>query len=213
MTDFFDLLFSQYQSYSTTNIILEAIAVLFGIISVFYSKHNNILVYPTGIISTAIYVYLLYHWDLYGDLIINAYYFAMSIYGWYLWSQKNNADEDLLKITQMTAKDNLKSIQIFIVSVIFVSAVYVYFEKFSHWWAYVDTFITGLFFIGMWLLAKRKLENWLFLIAGDVIAIPLFFYKGYTLSSILYIFLTIVAIFGYISWRKKLQNNTPALST
>lgn len=213
MTDFFDLLFSQYQSYSTTNIILEAIAVLFGIISVFYSKHNNILVYPTGIISTAIYVYLLYQWDLYGDLIINAYYFAMSIYGWYLWSRKNKADEDLLKITEMTAKDNLKSIQIFIVSVIFVSAVYVYFEKFSHWWAYVDTFITGLFFIGMWLLAKRKLENWLFLIAGDVIAIPLFFYKGYTLSSILYIFLTIVAIFGYISWRKKLQNNTPALST
>jgi nicotinamide mononucleotide transporter len=213
MTDFFEFLFSQYQSYSATNIILEAIAVIFGIISVFYSKHNNILVYPTGIISTAIYVYLLYQWDLYGDLIINAYYFAMSIYGWYLWSQKNNADEDLLKITQMTAKDNLKSIQIFIVSVIFVSAVYVYSDKFSHWWAYVDTFITGLFFIGMWLLAKRKLENWLFLIAGDVIAIPLFFYKGYTLSSILYIFLTIVAVFGYISWRKKLQNNTPALST
>lgn len=201
--EIFDFLFSQYSSYSTLHIVLEAIAVVFGIASVLYSKQNNILVYPTGIISTAIYVYLLLQWDLYGDLIINAYYFYMSIYGWLLWSRKDSRNEELLQITYMTAKDNIKSIWIFIVSVIFVSVVYIYYDKFTYWWAYVDTFITGLFFIGMWLLAKRKIENWLFLIVGDIIAIPLFFYKGYTLSSILYIFLTIVAIFGYRSWKRK----------
>lgn len=206
MIDFFDFLFSQYKDYSTLHIVLESIAVVFGIFSVFYSKQNNILLYPTGIISTCIYVYLLYQWSLYGDLIINAYYFYMSIYGWLLWSKKDNKSHDLLKISSMTPKDNLTCALIFIISVIFVSAVYVYFDKFTYWWAYVDTFITGLFFIGMWLLAKRKVENWLFLIAGDIIAIPLFFYKGYTLSSILYVFLTIVAIFGYIAWKRTLQN-------
>lgn len=206
MTDFFDFLFGQYSDYSTFHIVLESIAVIFGIFSVFYSKQNSILVYPTGLISTCIYIYLLFQWDLYGDLIISAYYFYMSVYGWFLWSRKDNTNHELLRITTMNAKDKATCIAIFIVSVIFVSAVYVYFDKFTYWWAYVDTFITGLFFIGMWLLAKRKIENWLFLIAGDIIAIPLFFYKGYTLSSILYVFLTIVAIFGYAAWKRTLQN-------
>lgn len=206
MTDFFDFLFSQYRDYSTFHIILEAVAVIFGILSVFYSKQNNILLYPTGLISICIYIYLLIKWDLYGDLIINGYYFYMSVYGWLLWSRKDSTNHELLRVSTMNTKDKATCIAIFIVSVIFVSAVYVYFDKFTYWWAYVDTFITGLFFIGMWLLAKRKIENWLFLIAGDIIAIPLFFYKGYTLSSILYVFLTIVAIFGYAAWKRTLQN-------
>lgn len=205
MNDFFSLLFSQYSEYDTSAIILEVTATLFSILSVIFSVRNNILVYPTGIISTGIYVYLLFQWDLYGDLIINAYYFYMSIYGWLLWSRKDDNNKDLLKITTMTAKDNVKSIQIFIGSVIFVSGVYIYFNKFTYWWAYVDTFITGLFFIGMWLLAKRKIENWLFLVAGNIIAIPLFFYKGYTVTSILYIFLTTVGLIGYFAWKKILH--------
>lgn len=206
MTTIFDFLFGQYKDYSTLHIILELIATIFGIFSVVYSKKNNILVYPTGLISTAIYVYLLFQWHLYGDLIINAYYFYMSIYGWLLWSRKDNTNHDLLKITTMTASDRTKSAAIFLGSIIGVSIVYIYFNKFTYWWAYIDTFITGLFFVGMWLMAKRKIENWLFLIAGDIIAIPLFFLKGYTLTSILNIVLTIIAIFGYLSWKRALQS-------
>ena len=205
MNDFFSLLFSQYSEYETSAIVLEVTATLFSIFSVLFSVRNNILVYPTGLVSTGIYVYLLFQWDLYGDLIINAYYFYMSIYGWLLWSRKDSHNKDLIKITTMTAKDNVKCIQIFIGSVIFVSGVYVYFNKFTYWWAYVDTFITGLFFIGMWLLAKRKIENWLFLVAGNIIAIPLFFYKGYTVTSILYIFLTTVGLIGFFAWKKILH--------
>ncbi len=205
MNDFFSLLFSQYSEYETSAIVLEVTATLFSIFSVLFSVRNNILVYPTGLISTGIYVYLLFQWDLYGDLIINAYYFYMSIYGWLLWSRKDSHNKDLIKITTMTAKDNVKCIQIFIGSVIFVSGVYVYFDKFTYWWAYIDTFITGLFFIGMWLLAKRKIENWLFLVAGNIIAIPLFFYKGYTVTSILYIFLTTVGLIGFFAWKKILH--------
>ena len=206
MTDVYDLLFAPYEAYSTLHIILECVAVFFAVLSVIYSKKNNILVYPTGIISTAIFVYLLYKWDLYGDMIINAYYFAMSIYGWYLWGLKDRQHHDVLKITVMNRQDKVKSALIFAFSVLFVSIVYVYFDKFTYWWAYVDTFITGLFFAGMWLLARRKVENWLFLIAGDIIAIPLFFLKGYTLTSILNIALTIIAIFGYLAWKKILRS-------
>jgi nicotinamide mononucleotide transporter len=211
MTDVYDFLFSQYEGYSTLLITLEFIAIFFGILSVIFSAMNHILVYPTGLLSTAIYVYLLFQWDLYGDLIINAYYFYMSIYGWLLWSRKDNSHNDLLKITVMTAKDNIKAIAIFVVSVIFVAIVYVYFNKFTYWWAFVDTFITGLFFVGMWLMAKRKIENWLFLIAGDIIAIPLFFLKGYTLTSMLNIVLTVIAIIGYLSWKKTLRSEKLAL--
>jgi len=202
MSEIFNFLFAQYREYSTVHIILECVAVVFGIFSVVYSKKNSILVYPTGIISTFIYVYLLFQWDLYGDMIINAYYFSMSIYGWMLWSRKDSAHHNLLKISSMNTKDYLISALIFIFSVIFVSGVYAYDDKFTYWWAYVDTFITGLFFVGMWLLARRKVENWLFLIAGDVIAVPLFFLKGYTLTSILNIVLTIIAIYGYIAWKR-----------
>ena len=205
MPEIFDFLFAQYKEYSNVYIVLESTAVLFGIFSVVYSKKNNILVYPTGLISTAIYVYLLFVWDLYGDMIINAYYFAMSIYGWILWSRKDS-HHDELKISSMNAKDYLISAAIFIFSVIFVSGVYVYDDKFTYWWAYVDTFITGIFFVGMWLLAKRKVENWLFLIVGDIIAVPLFFLKGYTLTSILNIVLTIIAIYGYLAWKRTLHS-------
>lgn len=206
MNEVFDILFSQYKGYSVLHIVLESIAVFFAVLSVIYSKKNNILVYPTGLISTAIYVYLMLVWGLYGDLIINAYYVYMSVYGWLLWSRRDRFDNEALKITNMNTKDKQICTAIFVISVIFVSGVYVYFDKFSLWWAYLDTLVTGLSFVGMWLLARRKLENWLFLIAADIIAIPLFFYKGYTLSSILYIFLTIIAVYGYLAWKQTLQN-------
>lgn len=206
MTDFFDFLFSQFNEYTLNSLIIECTATFFGLLSVIYSTRNSILLYPTGLISIVISVYVLYTADLYGDLIINAYYFYMSVYGWYLWSRKDRQHHDLLKISTVTAKDNYKCLAIFTVSVIFVSIVFFYFDKFNQWWAYVDTFITGLFFIGMWLLAKRKIENWLYLIAGDIIAIPLYFYKGLIFFGFFYIGLTIIAIFGYRSWKRTLQN-------
>lgn len=205
MQEIFDFLFGPYKQYTLLNIILELLAVIFGIFSVVYSKKNNVLVYPTGIAGTVLYVYLAYEWQLYGDMIINGYYFYMSLYGWYIWSRKDNRQEDLVRITTMEGADKIKCLSIFVLSVIGVSLIYIYFNKFTHWWAAVDTVVTGLLFIGMWLMAKRKIENWLFLIAGNIIAIPLFFLKGYALTSILYIVLTIIAIFGYKAWKRILQ--------
>ena len=194
-------LFEPYKTYSTTDIILEVIAVLFAIASVLYSKKNNIKVYPTGIIATLIFAYLLYKWELFGDMIINVYYFVMSVYGWYLWS-KSSDDRPVLSISKMSRGDYKISTLIFIFSTIFVALVYFYFEKFGVWWSYVDILTTGLFFIGMYLLAKRKVEHWIFLIIGDFISVPLYYFKGYTITGILFVIYTIIAVLGYLEWKK-----------
>lgn len=194
-------LFEPYQAYSTLDILLEITAVLFAVASVLYSKKNNIKVYPTGIVSTLIFVWLLYKWELFGDMIINVYYFVMSIYGWYLWSTVSD-DKPILPITKMGRKDYKILTFIFIFSTIFVALVYFYFEKFGVWWSYVDIFTTGLFFVGMYLLAKRKVGHWIFLIVGDVISVPLYYFKGYAITGILFAIYTIIAVFGYLEWKK-----------
>lgn len=200
-----EILFSQYGEYETIDIILEIIAVLFGLISVFYAKSNNILVFPTGIISTIIFVYLLNKWGLVGDMLINVYYASMSIYGWYLWGRKNDNQVELA-ISWTTKKDRANGLVIFILTILFVILVYHWFNKFNDWTAYVDTFTTGIFFVGMWLMAKRKIENWLLWIVGDFISIPLYFYKGFTFSSLQFLIFTIIAVFGYLEWKKNSQN-------
>lgn len=199
-----EFLFSQYKDYPNYLIALELIAVGFGIISVWFAKKNNILVYPTGLVSTLIFVYILLEFQLYGDLIINIYYSIMSILGWYLWSRtKNGTDE--YPISMMTKKDFFISLLIFVVTLLFVVFVYVFFDKFTDWTAYVDALTTGLFFVGMWLMAKRKVENWILWIVADVISIPLYFHKGLTFSSLQFSIFTILAILGYLEWKKRLH--------
>lgn len=202
----FNFLFGQYAEYSNLDIWLEIIAVILGFFSVWFSKKNNILVFPTGMISTLIFVYLLLKWQLLGDMMINGYYFIMSVYGWYIWTHKNE-DNQLTPISETTNKEKKTSIFIFIATLIFVFGVYTFFDKWTNWTAYVDTFTTAIFFVGMWLMAKRKIENWLFWIVGDLISIPLYFYKGFTFTSFQYLIFTFVAVAGYLAWKKHLNNN------
>ena len=197
----FDFLIAQYSEYPTHQIFLEITAVFFGLLSVWYAKKNNILVFPTGLISTAIYVYLLWKWGLLGDMTINIYYVIMSFYGWYHWSRKKN-EVVAFPISTTTKKEQLWAWSLFFASMIFVVFIYNYFDKFTSWTAYVDTLTTGIFFAAMWLMAKRKLENWILWIIGDIISIPLYFYKGYTFTSIQYIIFTIIAVYGYLEWNK-----------
>ena len=204
MSQIFDFLFSQYAEYDTLDIVLELVAGAFTIASVVYSKKNNVLVFPTGMICTAIFVYLLLKWGLLGDMIINGYYFIMSIYGWHLWTRKKDG-KTVIPISKTTKKQHLISLGLFIITFVFVFIVYAAFDKFNHWSAYLDTVTTALFFVAMWLMAKRKIENWIYWIIGDIITVPLYFYKGLTFSSILYFVLTIIAIYGYLAWKKNLN--------
>jgi nicotinamide mononucleotide transporter len=199
-----ELLFNQYANYPTYEIVLEVIAIIFGLISVWCAKKNNVLVFPTGIVNTAVYVYLFWKWSLLGDMMINFYYVVMSIYGWYHWTRKiNNVVE--FPISRMTRDEKKMASFIFVLTILFVIGVYTFFDKFTHWTSYVDTLVTGIFFVGMWLMAKRKIENWVLWILGDVISIPMYFAKGYSFTSIQYLIFTIIAIFGYLEWKKTLQ--------
>lgn len=206
MIEFF---ISQYKTYSGLDIALELIAVFFGFISVLYSKKNNILVFPTGIISTGIFIYLLWKWQLLGDMSINIYYTIMSIYGWYHWTRKKDGQTEF-SISPTNRSEKKWAIILFVLTVIFIVIIYNFFGKFTSWTAYVDTFTTGLFFVGMWLMAKRKIEHWIFWIIGDIISIPLYFFKGYTFTGIQYFVFTIIAFLGYLEWKKILSNNPQA---
>ncbi|SEA46963.1 nicotinamide riboside transporter PnuC [Bizionia paragorgiae] len=205
MSHIFNLLFDQYSGYDTLDIVLEIIAVVFGVLSVWFSKENKIWVFPTGIVSTSIFVYLLYKWGLIGDMLINAYYFAMSIYGWYIWTRKIDKDK-YTPISFTTTKEKYVSVLLFILTLGVVYVIYQLFDKWTSWTAYVDTFTTALFFVGMWLMAKRKIENWIFWIIGDLISVPLYFYKGLTFTSMQYIGFTVLAVFGYLAWKKTINN-------
>ncbi|MFK5880456.1 MAG: nicotinamide riboside transporter PnuC [Flavobacteriaceae bacterium] len=236
MNQLIDFLLEPYQSATTLNIILEFIAAFFGIWSVFYAKKENILVFPTGIISTGIYVYLLSQWNLYGDLIINIYYTIMSLYGWYMWSRIIDNDQHHIPISRTTKKDKIKAFGIFIFTSIFVIVVYRFYNvmpnnlnfsesindaitklgsgnlaEFRKGTPYLDTFTTGVFFAAMWLMANKKIENWTLWIAGNIVSIPLYFVKGYGFTGIQYSIFLILAIFGYIAWKKNLDNKKQTL--
>ena len=206
MNDFFDLLFKQYAQSETIDIVLEIVAVIFGFLSVWFSKQNKIWVFPTGMISTSIFVYLLLKWELLGDMMINAYYFVISIYGWYVWTRKVD-NTDITPISKTTPKEKIIGLIIFFVTLIFVFIVYKTFDKWTGWVAYADTVTTAIFFVGMWLMALRKIENWIFWIIGDIISVPLYLYKGLTFTSFQYLGFTIIAIYGYLAWEKSLNNN------
>lgn len=210
MNHIFDFLFGQYKDYSTIDTTLEIIAVIFGFLSVWFSKQNKIWVFPTGMISTAIFVYLLLKWELLGDMMINGYYFIMSVYGWYIWTRTKNG-EVVNPISTTTLKEKKISIAIFLATLVFVYIVYKTFDKWTSWVAYADTFTTAIFFVGMWLMAKRKIENWLFWIVGNIISVPLYFYKGFTFTSFQYFGFTFIAIFGYIAWKKNLDKKQSIL--
>lgn len=200
----FEFLFNQYKDYPTYEIVLEISAIIFGLLSVWYAKKDNILVFPTGIINTAIYVYLLWKWSLLGDMMINFYYVVMSIYGWYHWTRKKD-DVVEFPISSMNTYERKVSVVIFVLTIGFVVAVYTFFGKFTHWTSYIDTLVTGIFFVGMWLMARRKIENWILWIIGDIISIPMYFVKGYSFTSIQYLIFTIIAVFGYLEWKRTLQ--------
>ena len=205
MSELINQIFEQYSQYSNIDISLELIAVFFGLLSVWFSKNNNVLVYPTGIINTSIFVYLLLKWQLLGDMIINVYYFLMSIYGWYYWTRKSN-NIGYTPITRIQSTDIKIILIIIISSVLFVSYLYSFFEKWSGFVSYVDIITTAIFFAGMWLMARRKIESWFFWILGDIISVPLYFVKGLAFSSFQYLIFTFIAIAGYYKW-KSIYNN------
>jgi nicotinamide mononucleotide transporter len=184
---------------------LEYIAVFSGITSVWFSRIENILVYPVGLVNTIIYIYLSVKGDLYGEASVNFYYTVMSITGWYLWLKKNDRKELILQVRYSDKKMRLYQVLFFIFfyATIFFSLTYLKnnFAKGAIPWA--DAFASATAFTGMWLMTKKKVESWYWWIATNIASIPLYFVKHYVFTSIYYLVLLIMAVFGLIEWKKR----------
>ena len=189
---------------------LEIVAAIFGAISVLCSKQNSIWLYPTGLVSTGIYVYLLSQeqFKLYAEATLNAYYFIMSVYGWYHWA-KVNPDEPVVPVAWASRRDWVITI---LITLIGWGVFYYLLSHFSNSDVpHIDGFVSATACAGMWLLAKRKIENWLVLNVSNLVAIPLLFHKRLLPTAVLTVFLFIVAVMGYFSWRKIwVQENSKA---
>lgn len=199
----FDFLIENYNSAS--NILLEFICFILGILSVWYARKQNILVYATGLISTSITVYLLYLTHDIGNMLVNAYFSIMSIYGWYNWKfGKTNGEANLL-ISKTNTKQKLVGILLAVFTFILVYIIYVYFDLDIDNLTYIDLFTTAIFFTAMWYMALKKVESWVLWTIGNLIVIPLFAYRNLILLSLQYTILTFLAISAYFEWKKVLK--------
>lgn len=237
MVEIFNWLFGQYADYSTLFISLELIAVSCGVASVLLASRLNVLVFPIGLISTAIFVYLLWQWQLFGDMFINAYYTVMSLYGWFNWTKnkaqlQNRAKKNIQSGSEIQSEVQVERINkqdlpilalLAVATIAFVALVY-YFRpvinnNFSFdgvvlglhlftWVDYTDMLTTALFLMAMWLMARRKIEHWLLWIVADAISVPLYFYKGFTFTAFQYVIFTLIAIWAYYEWQQRYRSQS-----
>ena len=182
---------------------LEFFAVLCGIASVIFSRKENILVYPVGMINTSIYIYLYISHGLYADASVNGYYTVMSVLGWRLWARQKDGRK-ALEISMLDRKGRLKSLLFFALC---WALLYVILSRFTDSSVPVaDAFTSAAAFTAMWLMNQKKLENWTWWIITNLASIPLNFFKHLVFSSFQYLVFLVLAIMGYLSWKKKLQD-------
>lgn len=181
---------------------LEYFAVFFGIASVLLSRLENIWVYPTGIVNTTIYIYLSLLGGLYAEASVNVYYTVMSVVGWVLWARQKNGET--LRITASTSREWAWAVGFFGLC---WGVLYLVLHHFtSSTVPIADGFAAASAYTGMWLMARKKLENWLWWIVTNVASIPLYFIKGYVFTSFQYLVFLVLAVLGYVEWRRKLSN-------
>jgi nicotinamide mononucleotide transporter len=184
---------------------IEYIAVVAGIASVWFSRKENILVYPIGLINTIIYIWLSFKFHLPGEASVNFYYTIMSLYGWYIWMKKDTRQEKVLHITNSSKQQWLNQLlffAFFYVSIYF-ALTYLkdnFFEGAIPW---ADAFASASAFTGMWLMTRKKVESWYWWIVTNIASIPLYFVKGLVFTSVYYLVLLVLAVFGLIEWKRK----------
>lgn len=205
MSPIFDFFFDPYKNREFSLIVLEAIAFFFGIASVVYAKKENILVYPTGLVATVITVYLFYIDALFGDMMMNFYYSIMSIYGWWNWARVKQ-NKKVVQISRTNAREKQVGVLFFLLTMMVTYGVYRLLGTELNYTNYIDILTSGIFFTAMWYMANKKLENWTLWILADIITVPLYAYRGWGLLSLQYLIFTVLAIQGYLAWKKDLDS-------
>lgn len=189
--------------------LYEFIAVVFGIASVWFSKKENILVYPVGLVSTTIYIYISLEGTLFGEAAVNLYYTVMSVYGWVLWAKKDISHRPVLHITLSSRREWFIQILFFLSFYIAIFLCLSYLKKEFAPGALpaADAFASASAFTGMWLMARKKVESWYWWVVTNLASIPLYFVKGYVFTSFFYLVLLLLAVWGLIEWKKKATEN------
>ncbi|WP_025145947.1 nicotinamide riboside transporter PnuC [Pedobacter jeongneungensis] len=183
--------------------LIEWFAVGFGVAEVLLAKKNSIWLYPTGIISILLSMFLLLNVKLYAETLLSIYYLVMSVYGWVIWKKRKQDGE-----SQVSWSSNNELTIAVLISVIGFGVLYLILKHYTDSDVPLfDAFVSATAWAGMWLLAKRKIENWIFLNISNIVAIPLLFHKKLPLMACLTSFLFIVAIFGFFDWKKIINKN------
>ena len=182
------------------------VAVIGGIISVWFSRKESIWVYPTGLINTILFIYISVKGQLLGEASVNLYYTIMSLYGWWLWTRKDQVSGDqILHITTNDLKDWQFQLLFFGIAYLLLlgalTLAKAYFVPEAIPWA--DAFASATAYTGMWGMAKKKVASWYWWIATNLASIPLYFVKGYMFTAVQFMILLLLAIAGLISWQKK----------
>jgi len=184
---------------------LEFIAVIMGIVSVWFSRKENIWVYPTGIINTVIYIYLSIKGHLFGEASVNIFYTIMSIYGWILWAKKDERHQTVLVIKHSNLKE--WGLHLLFFSTLYLSIFFAlsYLKQDFAPGAIpaADAFASASAYTGMLLMARKKVESWIWWIITNTASIPLYFIKGYVFTSFQFLVLLIMAFAGLVAWHKK----------
>ena len=204
-----DFLIDVYRGLLATTWI-EAIAVVMGIVSVWYSRKENILVFPTGIINTTLYIYLSFKGHLLGEASVNLYYTIMSLYGWYWWSRKKEDQvTTVLQITNRDLKEKAQHVFIFIgfYMVLFFALQFLKTNFAPDAIPWADALASAAAYTAMWLMAKKKVDSWIWWIITNITSIPLYFIKGYAFTSFQFIVLLVLAVAGYFSWKEKAKQH------
>ena len=185
--------------------LIEIIAVFTGITSVWFAKKENVWLYPVGIISVLLWIYLCWIGKLFGQSVINLFFFLMNGYGWYNWLRKDADNKPNIFIKNNTEKENIS-----VVLIAIVLSIIIYFlliplqdEKASLLYVLLEAIITALNFVAMWLMAWKRVEHWLLWIIGDILCIPLFIYKDYPIGVLQFIVFIFIAYLGYKEWKLK----------
>lgn len=199
-SEFFNILSQNFRDTS----FAELVAVITGIGSVLFARKENILVYPVGIVSVLIYVYLCFIVGLYAEMGINGFYFVMSVYGWYYWAHRG-AHEEKTPITRCNTREHLFNGVLLVLSFLVLWLVLEHYTNSTV--PVLDALTTAIFIVAMWQMARKKIENWITYFVGNLICVPFYFYKGLALTSIQFLVFVVLAVMGYLSWRIILQKN------
>jgi len=185
--------------------LLEIAGVIFSLLYLWLSIRRNILLWPVGILSALLYIIVFYRSAFYADMSLNVYYFFISIYGWITWSAKNTEQKPGLRIRQTGSR--LWILLSGISLVLFLAGGFILEKYTDSPVPYWDAFTTALSITATWMLTRKLIEHWLLWVIVDLVSLALYIYRGLYPTALLFLIYTIMAVVGYLEWKKEMLRN------